>query len=333
NEPARRAEEDGKYRDALHVRENTQKRARRAEDGEYRNALQVQENTQKRARRAEDGEYRDALQVRDVNCKWTARNKKRDRRVDLSKGGFVDEEHTTFALWRATEKGSDDMRDRDENGRHYLGSMDVRCGYCGAIGFRGELKTKGDDGDGNKVQNLTLARCAAQGKRWQDWQHRRLRARRHAENLSIKTIRLILAASLRSLCLLRDYCTCIMYTSSSSRGALAGAQQRLVMPAGINPWVAGYIRHFFHSSGVGAKPQKKPQKRRKRKERRKGKEKKERREEERGAMGSRLIRHEAKKQCGRVSGVRIEPQVAPTFLSLPPSSSLIVAASSSGPDL
>lgn len=68
-----------------------------------------------------------------MNRKRTARNEKRDRRVDLSKG-FVDEEHTTFALWRATEKGSDDMRDRDENGRHYLGRMDVRCGYCGAIG-------------------------------------------------------------------------------------------------------------------------------------------------------------------------------------------------------
>ncbi|EJK46584.1 hypothetical protein THAOC_34741 [Thalassiosira oceanica] len=71
----------------------------------------IKENAQKRARRAEDGEYRDALQVRDVNRKRTARNEKRDRRVDLSKG-FVNEEHTTFALWRATEKGSDGMRSR-----------------------------------------------------------------------------------------------------------------------------------------------------------------------------------------------------------------------------
>ncbi|EJK46746.1 hypothetical protein THAOC_34571, partial [Thalassiosira oceanica] len=121
--------------------------AKKREDPDVRD----KENAQKRARRAEDGEYRDALmQVRDVNHKRTAHNEKRDRRVDLSKG-FFNEEHTTFALWRATEKGSDDMKDRDENGRHYLGRMDVRCGYCGAIGFRGELKTKGDDGDGRAL--------------------------------------------------------------------------------------------------------------------------------------------------------------------------------------
>ena len=142
-------------------KENAQKRARRAEDGEYRHALHVRENAQKRARR-EDPDVRDRLQVRDVNRKRTARNEKRDRRVDVSKG-FVDDEHKTFHHWRDTEKGSDDMRDRDENGRHYLGKMDVRCGYCGAIGFRGELKTKGDDGDGNKVQNFGSL-CCCKGK-------------------------------------------------------------------------------------------------------------------------------------------------------------------------
>ena len=97
-----------------------------------------------------------------MNRKRTARNEKRDRRVDVSKG-FVDDEHKTFHHRRDTEKGSDDMRDRDENGRHYLGKMDVRCGYCGAIGFRGELKTKGDDGDGNKVQNFGSL-CCCKGK-------------------------------------------------------------------------------------------------------------------------------------------------------------------------
>ncbi|EJK50248.1 hypothetical protein THAOC_30809 [Thalassiosira oceanica] len=157
NAQQRARREDPDVRD----KENAQQRARQArkrEDPDVRG----KENAQKRARRAEDGEYRDALQVRDVNRKRTARNDKRDRRVDLSKG-FVDEEHTTFALWRATEKGSDDMKDRDENGRHYLGRMDVRCGYCGAIGFRGELKTKGDDGDGNKIQNFGSL-CCCKGK-------------------------------------------------------------------------------------------------------------------------------------------------------------------------
>ncbi|EJK51141.1 hypothetical protein THAOC_29716 [Thalassiosira oceanica] len=187
NDPAyllREAEKKAKKREDSDVRdkENAQQRARQAkkradpdvrdEENAQQRARQAkkradpdvrdEENAQKRARRAEDGEYRDALQVRDVNRKRTARNEKRDRRVDLSKG-FVDEEHTTFALWRATEKGSDDMRDRDENGRHYLGRMDVRCGYCGAIGFRGELKTKGDDGDGNKVQNFGSL-CCCKGK-------------------------------------------------------------------------------------------------------------------------------------------------------------------------
>ncbi|EJK77158.1 hypothetical protein THAOC_01028 [Thalassiosira oceanica] len=75
-----------------------------------------EEGSEKTEGYAEDSEYRVALQVRDVNRKRTARNEKRDRRVDLLKG-FVDEEHTTFALWRATKKGSD-MRDRDENDRH-----------------------------------------------------------------------------------------------------------------------------------------------------------------------------------------------------------------------
>ncbi|EJK57836.1 hypothetical protein THAOC_22081 [Thalassiosira oceanica] len=107
NAQQRARREDPDVRD----KENAQQRARQArkrEDPDVRG----KENAQKRARRAEDGEYRDALQVRDVNRKRTARNDKRDRRVDLSKG-FVDEEHTTFALWRATEKGSDDMKDRD----------------------------------------------------------------------------------------------------------------------------------------------------------------------------------------------------------------------------
>ncbi|EJK69070.1 hypothetical protein THAOC_09709, partial [Thalassiosira oceanica] len=94
--------------------------------------------------------------------------------VDLSKG-FVNEEHTTFALWRATEKGSDDMRGRDENGRHYLGRM----------GIRGELKTKGDDGDGNSL----LYFCKIGGI--VDYE-----LGDTLENLSIKMIRLILAASL-----------------------------------------------------------------------------------------------------------------------------------------
>ncbi|EJK53577.1 hypothetical protein THAOC_26961 [Thalassiosira oceanica] len=139
-------------------------------------------------------------------------------------------------------------------------------------------------------------------------------------------------------------------SANNSEGQRSGGQghNRVYDPRALSH--AQHDRHFFHSSGVGAKPQKKPQKRRKRKERRKEKEKEKKGEKRRGAMG--LIRHEAKKQCGRVSGVRIEPQytneeaemISTLFLdiglarsrsslSLPPSSSLIVAASSSGPDL
>ncbi|EJK50345.1 hypothetical protein THAOC_30696, partial [Thalassiosira oceanica] len=88
----------------------------------------------------------------------------RDRRVNLTKG-FVDEEHTTFALWRATEKESDDMRDRDENGRPISAGWMFAAGIVARSGseFRGELKTKGDDGDGNKVQNFGSL-CCCKGK-------------------------------------------------------------------------------------------------------------------------------------------------------------------------
>ena len=56
--------------------------------------------------------------------------------------------------------------DRDlcnKKGQHYLGKMTARCGFCGAVGFEAELKSKGTDDHGNKVDNSGNL-CCCKGK-------------------------------------------------------------------------------------------------------------------------------------------------------------------------
>ena len=58
--------------------------------------------------------------------------------------------------------------DRDlcnKKGQHYLGKITARCGFCGAVGFEAELKSKGTDDHGNKVDNFGNL-CCCKGKVW-----------------------------------------------------------------------------------------------------------------------------------------------------------------------
>ena len=43
-----------------------------------------------------------------------------------------------------------DGKEKDENGCHYLGKMDIPCGYCNALGFVAEIQGKINT---NKVMN------------------------------------------------------------------------------------------------------------------------------------------------------------------------------------
>ncbi|EJK52193.1 hypothetical protein THAOC_28565, partial [Thalassiosira oceanica] len=179
-----RKREDPDVRD----KENAQQRARQAKKREN-SQVRDKENAQKRARRAEDGEYRDALQVRDVNRKRTARNEKRDRRVDLSKG-FVDEEHTTFALWRA-------MRKRRAMMKMTTRFMTKRRSQDHAI-----YASPRDPRDPRDQNDKT-----------------------HLSRFTICFVRLSPCLALPG----SSFFACLpCYASSSSRGALAGAKRRLV---------------------------------------------------------------------------------------------------------
>ena len=46
-----------------------------------------------------------------------------------------------------------------KNGRHYLGKMDVVCGYCGGKGFQAEIQGYFINSDGKKLSHFGSLCC------------------------------------------------------------------------------------------------------------------------------------------------------------------------------
>ena len=63
------------------------------------------------------------------------------------------------SIFYKSEMAAGDCQDRDKNGRHYLGKMDVICGYCGGKGFRAEIQGYFTNSDGEKLPHFGSLCC------------------------------------------------------------------------------------------------------------------------------------------------------------------------------
>ena len=68
----------------------------------------------------------------------------RKKKKSFNHKGFVSDEKDWLVTHKFVEcetvKEVSDWKDRDKIGRHYLGEMQYKCRYCGALGFRGEIQ-------------------------------------------------------------------------------------------------------------------------------------------------------------------------------------------------
>ena len=63
------------------------------------------------------------------------------------------------SIFYKSEMGAGDCHDHDKNGCHYLGKMDVVCGYCGGKGFRAEIQGYFTNSDGKKLPHFGSIYC------------------------------------------------------------------------------------------------------------------------------------------------------------------------------
>ena len=67
------------------------------------------------------------------------------------------------SIFYKSEMAAGDCQDRDKNGRHYLGKMDVICGYCGGKGFRAEIQGYFTNSYGEKLPHFGSL-CCCEGR-------------------------------------------------------------------------------------------------------------------------------------------------------------------------
>ena len=58
-----------------------------------------------------------------------------------------------------SEMGAGDCHYHDKNGHHYLGKMDVVCGYCGGKGFQAEIQGHFTNSDWKKLSHFGSLCC------------------------------------------------------------------------------------------------------------------------------------------------------------------------------
>ena len=63
------------------------------------------------------------------------------------------------SIFYKSELAAGDSQDRDKNGCHYLGKMDVVCGYCGGKGFRAEIDSYFTSSDKKKLPHFGRLCC------------------------------------------------------------------------------------------------------------------------------------------------------------------------------
>ena len=63
------------------------------------------------------------------------------------------------SIFYKSEMGAGDCNDCDKNSSHYLGKMDVVCGYCGGKGFRAEIQGFFTNSDGKKLPHFGSLCC------------------------------------------------------------------------------------------------------------------------------------------------------------------------------
>ena len=61
-------------------------------------------------------------------------------KIIYPKGYVINEEKDLLTNFNLKEKYAGDKNERDEQYRHYLGAMNVECGYCGGLGFKSEVQ-------------------------------------------------------------------------------------------------------------------------------------------------------------------------------------------------
>ena len=140
-------------------KERMTKKRRNATYKEEENKRDKKRKTKKRR----NATYKEEENKRNKKRMKTANKTKRQRKAANPKGYIDNELIQLISNWKDCEAGSDDLRHRNEKGQHYLGKMTARCGFCGAVGFEAELKSKGTDDLGNKVDNFGDL-CCCKGK-------------------------------------------------------------------------------------------------------------------------------------------------------------------------
>ena len=116
-----------------------------------------------KAEKRQNTTNKDEENERNKKRKKTARKTKRQRKATNPKDYISNELIQLISNWKDCEAGSGDLRHRNKKGQHYLGKMTARCRFCGAVGFEAELKSKGTDDHGNKVDNFGNL-CCCKGK-------------------------------------------------------------------------------------------------------------------------------------------------------------------------
>ena len=154
-------------KDEINRKKRERAKVRRAEEKKKR-AEQDQEKTPQELE--EDERMADEKKRKATELARVKRAEERMKKA-LKPKGYINNEEDWLVKTQAfldSEKVADvsDGKYRDENGRHYLGEMNVECGYCGALGFQAEVQgtfPNPDDPEGEKLVHFGSL-CCCKGK-------------------------------------------------------------------------------------------------------------------------------------------------------------------------
>ena len=162
--------------DAEYRRTENESRKRKWDSMPQEEKDEINRKKRERAReRREDAKKNksdEAIEEEKRKATELARVKRAEKRMKkaLQPKGYIENEEDWLVKTQAfldSEKAADvsDGKYRDECGRHYLGEMNVECGYCGGLGFQAEVQgtfPNPDNSDEKLVHFGSL--CCCKGK-------------------------------------------------------------------------------------------------------------------------------------------------------------------------